>query len=67
MSTNNDYTSGNLLGYFHHQNYYILNGIDLSKQTNMTISQQIDFTGKLEEENGETMFSIRFIICNRII
>ena len=34
-------------------------GIDLSKQTNTTIPQQISFFGKLEEENdGAAMFLI---------
>ena len=32
--------------------------IDLSRQTNTTISQQNNFTGKLEEEDGATMFLI---------
>ena len=33
-------------------------GIDLSRQTNMSISQQINFVGKLEEDDGPTMFFI---------
>ena len=37
MSRNDDYTTGNLLDYLHHQNYYELVGIDLSRQTNMNI------------------------------
>ena len=51
--------------------------IDLSSQTNTTISQQNNFTGKLEEEDGATMlliiekqkifFLFRFINCRRII
>ena len=32
--------------------------IDLSRQTNTTISQQNNFTGKLEEEDGATMLLI---------
>ena len=31
-------------------------GIDLSKQTNTSISQQVNFVGKLEEGNGTTIF-----------
>ena len=37
MSRNNDYTTGNLLDYLYHQNYYKLIGIDLSRQTNTSI------------------------------
>ena len=33
-------------------------GIDLSRQTNTSIPQQINFVGKLEEDDGATMFSI---------
>ena len=32
--------------------------IDLSRQANTTISQQNNFTGKLEEEDGATMLLI---------
>ena len=55
MSRNNDYTTKNLLDYLYHQNYYKLIGIDLSRQTNASLSQQINFTEKLEEDDG-TMF-----------
>ena len=37
MSRNDDYTTGNLLGFLYHQNYYKLIGIDLSRQTNTNI------------------------------
>ena len=43
MSKNNDYITGNLLDFSNHQNYYKLIGIDLSRQTNTSIPQQIDF------------------------
>ena len=33
-------------------------GIDLSRQTNTSIPQQINFVGKLEEDDGATMFFI---------
>ena len=36
MSRNYDYTTGNLLYYLHHQKYKVI-GIDLSRQTNMSI------------------------------
>ena len=32
--------------------------MDLSRQTNTSISQQTDFVGKLEEDEGATMFFI---------
>ena len=57
MSRNNDYTTGYLLDYLYHQ-YYKLIGIDLSKQTNTSIPQQISFVGKLEEDDSPTMFFI---------
>ena len=40
------------------QNYYRLIGKDLSRQTNMSIPQQINFVGKIEKDNGATMFFI---------
>ena len=58
MSRNDDYTTGNLLDYLYHQKYYKLIGIDLSRQTNTSIPQQINFVGKLEEGHGATMFFI---------
>ena len=79
MSRNDDYTTGNLLDYLHYQEYYKLIGIDLSRQKNMNIPQQINFIRKLEEDGGTTMFFLlkslkrlfklvfRFIKCNRII
>ena len=47
-----------LLDYLYHQNYYKLIGIDLSRRANTNILQQINFTGKLEENNGSIMFFI---------
>ena len=58
MSRNHDYTTGNLLDFSYHQNYYKIIGIDLSRQTNTSISQQINFIGKLEEGDGAIMFFI---------
>ena len=58
MSRNNDYTTGSLLDYLCHQKYYKLIGIDLSRQTNTNIPQQINFIGKLKEDDGATMFFI---------
>ena len=58
MSRNDDYATGNLSDFSYHQNYYKLIGIDLSRQTNTNIPQQINFTGKLEEDDGATIFFI---------
>ena len=49
---------GNVLDYFYHQNYYKLIGIDLSRQMNTSIPQQINFTGNLEENDDASMFFI---------
>ena len=38
--------------------YYKLIGIDLSRQKNLSIHQQINFVGKLDKDDGETMFFI---------
>ena len=58
ISRNNDHAKGTLLHYLYHQNYYKLFGIsfNLSSQTNMTISQQTNFTGKLKEDDGVKRF-----------
>ena len=58
VSRNDDYTTGNLLDYLYHQNYYKLTDIDLSRQTNMSIPQKINFKVKIEEDDGMTMFFI---------
>ena len=55
MSRSNDYFTGNLLDYLYHQKYYKLIGIDLSRQTNTSIPQQIIILGKLGEDDGATM------------
>ena len=47
-------TTRHLLDYLYHQNYHRHIGIDFIRQTNMT--QQINFTGRLEENDGATMF-----------
>ena len=61
MRKNNDYTTGNLLDYDYFSNHYKLIAIDFSKHIeleNHDLKQQINFTGKLEEDNGATMFFI---------
>ena len=57
MSRIGNYTTGNLLDYSNHQNYYKLIGIDLSRQKNTTIPHQINFIEKLEGDDG-AIFSI---------
>ena len=58
MSRNDDYVTGNLLDYFYHHNHYTLICLDLSREANMSIPQQINFVGKLEKDDGATMFLI---------
>ena len=61
MNKNNDYTTGNLLDYDYFSKHYKLIVIDLSKQIdleNPDLRQQINFIGKIEEDNGATMFFI---------
>ena len=58
MSRNDDYTKGKLIDFSCHQDYYKLIGIDLSRQANANIPQQVNFIGKLEEDDRATMFFI---------
>ena len=61
MSKNNDYIFSNLLDYKYFLKYYKLIAINLSKQIelkNPDFKQQINFIGKLEEDNGGKMFFI---------
>ena len=58
MSNNNDYTTGNLLDFAYFKENYKLIAIDLSKQTKLKDPQQINFIGKLDKDNGATMFFI---------
>ena len=60
MSKNDNYTTGNLLDYEYFKDHYKLIAIDLSKQIeleNPDLKQQINFIGRLEENNA-TMFFI---------
>ena len=58
MNKNNDYTTGNLLGFAYFGENYRLIATDLSNQTKLKDPQQINFIGKLEgQNNGATMFS----------
>ena len=58
MSNNNDYTTGNLLDFAFFKENYKLIAINLSKQTKLKDPQQINFIGKLDKDNGATMFFI---------
>ena len=59
MSNNNNYMTGNLLDFTYYKENYKLIAIDLSKQTKIKDPQQINFIGKIEEQNnGVTMFFI---------
>ena len=62
MSRNHDYTAGNLLHYLYHQKYFKLIVIDLSRQTNTSILQQINFVRTLEEDDG---MAARFLIAEK--
>ena len=56
MSNNNDYTTGNLLDFAYFKRNYKLIATDLSKQTKLKDPQQINFIGKLEnQDHGATM------------
>ena len=60
ISKNNDYTTGNLLDYEYFSKHYKLIAINLSKQIELEkpdLRQQINFIGKLEDDEA-TMFFI---------
>ena len=60
ITKNNNYTTGNLLDYEYFKDHYKLIAIDLSKQIeleNPDLKQQINFIGRLAENNA-TMFFI---------
>ena len=57
MSRNNEeHIRGNLLDFSYHHYYKLIN-TNLSRQTNTSTPQQINFTGKLKEYDGATMKS----------
>ena len=61
MSRYNDYTTGNLLDYEYFTDHYKLIALDLSKQIeleNPHLKQQINFIGRLEENNATLFFII---------
>ena len=56
MLRNDKYATRNLLDFPNHQNYYKLIGIDLSRQTNKSFWQQINFVGKIAEKQQKKNF-----------
>ena len=50
-NNNNNYMTDNLLDFAYYKENYKLIAIDLSKQTKIKDPQQIDFIGKIEEQN----------------
>ena len=61
MGKNNDYTTGNLSDYQYFSKHYKLIAIDLSEKIeleNPDLKQQINFIGRLERNEGATMFFI---------
>ena len=58
MWNNNDYATGNWLDFGYFKENYKLIAIDLSKQTKLKGPQQINLIGKLDKNNGATMFFI---------
>ena len=60
MGRKNDYKTGNLLDYEHFSKHHKLIAIDLNKHTkleNPDLKQQINYIGRLDENNA-TMFFI---------
>ena len=58
ISSNNDYTTGNLLDFCYFKKNYKLIATDLSKQSKLKDLQQINFIGKLLKNTGATIFII---------
>ena len=62
MGKNNDYATGNLLDYEYFSKHYKLTAIDVSKQIeleNPDLKQQINFIGKLEDDEATMFFIIK--------
>ena len=55
MWGNSNDTTGNLLDYLYHQNYYELIGIDLSRQLNTSIHHQSNLIEKSKADDGATI------------
>ena len=66
MGRNNDYTTGNLLDYEYFSKNCRLIAINSSRQIELEIhdlKQQINFTGRLDRDDGAKMFTIRRNNC----
>ena len=59
MSRKNCHTTENLSGYLYDQKYYQLIGFNLSRQTNTSIAQQINFVRKLEDDLQQCFLSLK--------
>ena len=62
MSRSSDNTTRNVLHYFKNQKYYKLIRIYLLRKSDVTISQQINFIGKLEKNYAAKKF---FLVENQ--
>ena len=58
MSRDDDYTRGNLSDYLYHKKYYKLIAIDLLRQTNTSIPQQINLVENLKKMMVQRCFSL---------
>ena len=61
MGKGNDYTAGNILDYEYFSKHHKLIAIDVSNQIvleNNDLTQQINFTDRLDGDEGATMFFI---------
>ena len=61
LSKNNDYRTGNVLDYEYFLKHFKLIAIDLRKQIeleNLDLKQQINFIGKLEDDEATRFFII---------
>ena len=61
MGRNNDYTTGSLLDYEDFSKHYKIIAIDLSKKIELKspdLKHQLNSIGRLDENNGATMFFI---------
>ena len=58
MPSSDNYRTEKFIDYLHYQKYYKLICIDLPRQRNQNIPQQINFVRESEEHNGATMFSL---------
>ena len=67
VARNDDFTTGNLLDYSCYQNYYKLGGIDLSRETNAGILQQINVIGKIGEAEKQQKTILNLSLGSLII